>query len=169
KLEEDLGPLAVRNEPEKGVVATPRGVRSQFSRSTTQTVFDNQVPSDLAGIRGLYPSFEEELRAAAGHIDLTTPLEPSTEYRELVYESSKLDITKNLKARFALTLWYEGAENQNQPALAEISFKYGVDNGEVPNKAARRALALLLVMQDLTWADPAAPTKTAFVACDRTS
>ena len=94
---------------------------------------------------------------------------PSPEYRELVYKSSKLDIAKDLKARFALTLWYKGAENQDHPALAEISFKYDAKNGEVRNEVARRALALLLAMQDLPWADPAAPTKTALVACDRPS
>ena len=35
--------------------------------------------------------------------------------------------------------------------------------------AARRALELLLAMQDLPWAGPTAPTKAALVACDRTS
>ena len=78
-------------------------------------------------------------------------LKPSPEYRELVYKSSKLDITKDLKARFALTLWYEGPDNQDRPALA-ISFKYDVKNGEVRSEVARRALALLLAMQDLPWA-----------------
>ena len=32
KLEEDLGPVAVRSGPEEGVAANPRGARSQFSR-----------------------------------------------------------------------------------------------------------------------------------------
>lgn len=165
KLEEDLGPVAVRSGPEV-LVASPRGVRSQFSRSTKQTMPGNEVPTTLAGIARLYPSFEEELQAAAGRVEMSSPLDPSPEYRELVYESSKLDLVKDLKARFALTLWYKGAQNQDDPALAEISFKYEVKNGEVPAEAARRALALLLTMQDLPWAKPAAPTKTAFVACE---
>jgi len=42
---------------------------------------------------------------------MSAPLEPSPEFREFVYESSKLDINKDVKARFALTLWHEGAEN----------------------------------------------------------
>jgi hypothetical protein len=50
--------------------------------------------------------------------------------------------------------------------LAEISFKYEAKNGGVRSEVARRALALLLAMQDLPWADPPAPTKTALVACD---
>jgi hypothetical protein len=169
KLEEDLGPVAVRSGLEKGVVANPRGARSQFSRSTKQTVPSNEVPTTLAGIASLYPSLAEALREAAGRIEMSSPFESSPEYRELVYESSKLDITESLKARFALTLWYEGAENQDRPALAEISFKYDTENGEVRNEVARRALALLLAMQDLPWADPSAPTKTALVACDRPS
>jgi hypothetical protein len=123
----------------------------------------------LAGIKGLYPSFDEELQAAAGRIEMSAPLQSSPEYRELVYQSSKLDITKDVKARFALTLWYKGPENQDRPALAEISFKYDAKNGEVRSEVARRALALLLAMQDLPWADPSAPTKTALVACDQSS
>ena len=169
KLEEDLGPVAVRSGQAEALVANPRGARSQFSRSTKQTVPENEVPTSFAGIAGLYPSFEEELQAAAGHVEMSSPLEPSPEYRELVYESSKLDLVKDLKARFALTMWYKGAQNQDHPALAEISFKYEVSNGDVPTEAARRALALLLAMQDLSWAEPAAPTKTAFVACDGTN
>jgi hypothetical protein len=151
------------------VVANPRAARSQFSQSTTQIVSVDQVPTSLAGIRGLYPSFDDELQAVVGRIEMSAPLDPSPEYRELVYKSSKLDIAEDLKARFALTLWYKGSENQDHPALAEISFKYDAKNGEVRNEVARRALALLLAMQDLPWADPAAPTKTALVACDRPS
>src|SRR6185437_1887406 len=108
----------------------------------------------------------EELEAAADHVEMLSALDPSPEYRELVYESSKLDLVKDLKARFALTLWYEGAQNQDDPALTEISFKYEVKNREVPTGAALRALALLLAMQDLPWAEPTATTKTTFVACD---
>jgi len=48
----------------------------------------------------------------------------------------------------------------------QLEFKYEAKNGKVSNEAARRALTLLLVMQDLPWADPTAPNKTAFVAGD---
>jgi hypothetical protein len=169
KIEEDLGPVAVRSGPEDGVVAKPPSARSQFSRSTKQTVPSDEIPTTLAEIAGLYPAFGEELRAAAGGFDPSAGLEPSPEYSELVYESSKLSIAKDVKAKFALTLWYKAIENQDGPALAEISFKYDVGNGEVPDKVAWRALALLLAMQDLPWAEPSAPTKTAFVSCDRPS
>ena len=169
KFEEDLGPVAVRSGPEGGVVANPRAVRSQFSRSTTQIVSSDQAPTNLAGIKRLYPSFDEELQTVVGRIEMSAPLDPSPEYRELVYKSSKLDIAKDLKARFALTLWYKSAENRDHPALAEISFKCDAKDGDVRNEVARRALELLLAMQDLPWADPSAPTKTALVACDRPS
>jgi hypothetical protein len=68
--------VAVRSGLEKGVVANPRGARSQFSRSTKQTVPSNEVPTTLAGIKSLYPSFGEELQAAAGRIEMSAPLEP---------------------------------------------------------------------------------------------
>jgi hypothetical protein len=92
-------------------------------------------------------------------------LVPSLEYRELVYESSKLDVAAGTKAKFALTIWYEGADNRDVPTLAEISFSYDTDDGAVPAEVAFRARDLLLEMQDLKWADPAAPTKTALVGC----
>jgi len=168
KIEEDLGPLSVRGGSE-GAVAKPRSARSQFSRSTKQTVSPDKVPTSLAGIAALYPSFEDELRATVGGFETSAVLEPSPEYRELVYESSKLIVAKDVKTKFALTLWYKDVENQDRPALAEVSFKYDVRNGGVPDEVARRALALLLAMQDLPWADPSAPTKTALVSCDRPS
>ena len=39
--------------------------------------------------------FDEELQAAAGRIEMSAPLDPSPEYRELVYESSKLDVIED--------------------------------------------------------------------------
>jgi hypothetical protein len=65
-----------------------------------------------------------------------------------------------------LNLTMPDVENQDRPALAEVSFKYDAKNGGVPDEVARRALALLLAMQDLPWADPSARTKTALVSCD---
>jgi hypothetical protein len=165
KLEEDLSPLAVRDGSATGLVANPRSARSQFSRSTTVETAVADAPINIAGIAALYPSFEDEFRST----DLSTPLEPSAEYRELVYKSKKFAAFPDLEVQFALTLWYKGAENEDRPSLAEISYKYEIADDKVPTEAARRALALLLTMQDLAGADAAAPTKAAHVACDATS
>jgi hypothetical protein len=165
KLEEDLSPLAVRNGSAAGVIASPRSARSQFSRSTTVEAAVTEAPINVAGIAALYPSFEDEFRSA----DPSTPLEPSPEYREVVYKSKKFEAFADLEVQFALTLWYKGAENEESPSLAEISFKFELADGKVPTEAARRALALLLRMQDLAGADAAAPTKAAHVACDASS
>jgi hypothetical protein len=165
KLEEDIGALAVRVAAEEAVVAVPRSTRSQFSRSTTQNADFDAVPRTLNEVEALYPKFDDDLRQLAGEIDMSEALTPSPEYRELVYESSKLDLARNTKVKFALTIWYQGAANHDAPALAEISFSYDTDEGAVPAEAARRARELLLAMQDLEWVDPAAPTKTAIVGC----
>jgi len=164
KLEEDIGPLSLTREAER-VVALPRSTRSQFSRSTSQTVDPDALPQTLEDIDRLYPTFDEDLRFIAGEIELGTPLTPGPDYRELVYRSSKLEVAKHTKAEFSLTIWYEGADNRTEPALAEVSFSYDTDHGEVPAKAAHRSRALLLAMQDLAWAEPGAPTKTALAAC----
>jgi hypothetical protein len=165
KLEEDVGPLSLTNGSEERVVSVPRSTRSQFSRSTSQTIDPDALPRTLGDIGRLYPTFSDELRFAAGEINLGTALRPGPEYRELVYKSSKLDLAKHTKAEFSLTLWYEGAGNRTEPALAEVSFSHAADYGEVPAVAAQRARQLLLAMQDLAWAEPGAPTKTALAAC----
>jgi hypothetical protein len=164
KFEEDIGALAVRGAAEEAVVAVPRSSRSQFSRSTKQKVDPDAMPRTLNEVEELYPKFEDDLRQVAGEIDMSEALTPSPVYRELVYESSKLDLARDTKAKFALTIWYQGANNRDA-ALAEVSFSYDTDDGAVRAEAAQRARDLLLAMQDLEWADPAAPTKTALVGC----
>jgi hypothetical protein len=165
KFEEDVGALAVRNWAGKTIVAVPPSSKSQFSRSFTRAIGANAVPRALDEVEQLYPGFANELRQVAGPVDMTATLEPGLDYRELVYASSKLQLAADTKAEFALTIWYRSADEQNAPALAEISFSYATDDGAVGTEAARRARDLLLAMQGMPWADPAAPTKTALVAC----
>jgi hypothetical protein len=165
KLEEDVGALAIRTASGDAIVSMPRSSRSQFSRSTTQTVDRDALPRALKDVDELYPKFDDDLRLAAGAIDVSAALAPSPEYRELVYESSMIDLAKDTKARFALTIWYEGAGNRDRPALAEISFSYDTDAGAVSAEAARRARELLLMIQNLDWADPGSPTKTVLAGC----
>ena len=109
KFEEDTGPLSLTNAGER-FVASPRSARSQFSRSTSQTVKQSDLPQTLEDIDKLYPTFSEDLQLVADEIDLQAALESGPEYRELVYRSSKLDLTNDTKAKFALTIWYEGGE-----------------------------------------------------------
>jgi hypothetical protein len=165
KLEEDLGALAVRSASGDAVVAMPRSSRSQFSRSTSQTIDRDAVPRTLKEIDELYLKFDDDLRLVASENDMSVALAPSPAYRELVYESSMLDLAKDTKAGFALTIWYEGADERERPALAEISFAYDTDDGAVSGQAARRGRELLLALQDLDWADPGAPTKTVLAGC----
>ena len=165
KFEEDLGALAVRSASGEAVVAMPRSSRSQFSRSTTQTVERRGLPRTLKEVDDLYPKFDDALRLVAGESDMSASLKASPEYRELVYRSATIDLAKDTKTSFALTIWFEGADNRDRPALAEISFAYETDDGSVSAEVARRARELLLAMQDLDWADPGSPTKTALAGC----
>ena len=165
KFEEDLGPLAVRTASGEAIVSMPRSSRSQFSRSTTQTVDRHAVPQTLKEVEDLYPKFDDDLHLVAGESDMSAKLAPSEEYRELVYKSSKIDLANDMKTSFALTIWYEGVDNRDRPALAEISFSYDTTDGAVPAEAARRGPGLFLAMQDLDWADPGQPTKTALAGC----
>ena len=165
KFEEDLGALAVRTASGEATVPLPRSSRSQFSRSTTQTVDRRAVPETLKEVERLYAKFDDDLRLVAGDSDMSSALAPSPEYRELVYKSSMVDLAKDTKTSFALTIWYEGADNRDRPALVEISFAHDTDEGAVSAAAALRARELLLAMPDLDWADPAQLTKTALAGC----
>jgi hypothetical protein len=159
KFEEDVGPLAVRIASGDGIVATPLSCRSQFSKSITPTVDHNAEPQSLRDVEKLYPTLDDDLRLLAGKIDMSEALVASTEYRELVYESSKLDLATDTKTSFALTIWYDGADNRDRSALAGTSFAYDTDDGAVPGEAARRARDMLLAMQQMDWVDPGAPTR----------
>jgi hypothetical protein len=165
KFEEDLGALAVRSASGDAIVAMPRSSRSQFSRSTSQAVERDAAPRTLEEVADLYPKFDDDLHLVAGESDMSAALAPSPAYHELVYESSMLDLAKETKASFALTIWYEGADDPEERALAEISFSYDTDDGAVSGEAARRGRELLLALQDLDWADPGSPTKTALAGC----
>ena len=123
------------------------------------------MPGTLKDVEKLYPTFDDDLRLVAGDIDMSSALAPSTEYARAVYESSMLDLARGTQADFALTLWYEGADNRDRPALAEISFSHDTDDGGVSAEAALQGRELFLAMQDLDWADPGPPTKTALAGC----
>jgi hypothetical protein len=162
KFEEDMGALAIRNA-EVTTVAFPASSRSQFSRSFGRTVAADALPRDLGDVERLYPGFADDLLLVAGTVDMAATLASGPSYRELVYESSKLAVAGGTKAEVALTIWYRAADAA--PALAEISFKYHTDEGVVTGETARRARDLLLALEALPWADPAAPTKTAQADC----
>lgn len=163
KFEEDVGALAVRDASKQMVVAVPASSRAQFSRSFKRAVAADGAPRTLDEVDRLYPGFAADLRLVAGPIDMAAALEAGADFRELVYESSKLSVGGDAKAEFALTIWYRDADAA--PALAEISFAYATDDGAVTGETAHRARELLLAMQAMTWADPAAPTKTAQADC----
>jgi hypothetical protein len=167
KLEEDVGPLAARqgDVTPAVVVAKPRSARSQYARSTKQPVRPEELPRTLRDVAKLYGTFEESLGAHGGAPDMSAELRPSPSYRERVFESGKVKLAGDTKAEFSVTLWYEDPGTAGAPALAEVSFKYDVPKKEdLPREAAHQALALFLAMQDLGWADPGAPTKTALVS-----
>ena len=108
-------------------------------RSTKQLPYRQQAASQSRpGSASIYRSFEDQLRTRPPVMFRDVgAAEPSPEYREVVYESSKLDLIKDLKARFALTLWYKDADRQGaEPgARPDARSRYKTRNGEVPDEA----------------------------------
>jgi hypothetical protein len=91
--------------------------------------------------------------------------------REFVFRGARVRLGDNIIGKFTLTLWYFGSTHL-APAVAEISFKCALVDGDMPGTAARRALALFIDMQtDLgDWANSEHSSKTAVAlpgACGR--
>ncbi len=166
KFEEDLTPVAVRTEAGSGVIANPRSVRSQFSQSCSHETSATSFPADLAAVAKLNPMFEPGLNAAFSTADMLLKLVPGEKFLERVYESKKLMVHGDTEAEFALTVWYPDAGDHSQPYIAEISYKYETKGHSVSHEVAKRALTLLVNLQDSQWADPSAPTKTTYAKCD---
>jgi hypothetical protein len=146
-------------------VADPRSVRSQFSQSCTHEFAAASLPGNLAAAAGLNLSFEPGLHAAFSAADMSLPFVLGDEFLERVYERDELKLHGETEAEFALTIWYPAASDHDKPFIAEISYKYDTKKHDVARETARRALALLLKLQDSTWADPSAPTKTSYAKC----
>jgi hypothetical protein len=166
KFEEDitaLGEADVKSAPE---ATLPRRSRSLFSRSTKQTVEGNPTLKKLSDVRRLYPDLSESLEQIVD-VDWNAEIIPGRLILEHVYDGAVADLGKKVNAEVSVTLWYAGDASVAVPAgakpeVAEVSFKYDVDNPEDPFKAALRADRLFASMQgDLAdWIDPAAANKT---------
>ena len=172
KFEEDLAPLAIRPPKanrtalDEGVTASPRSIRSQFSQSCSHEIAAASLPLDLATAARLNPSFEPGLRATFSEADLSLRFIVGDDFLERVYERGKLKLAGDTEVEFALTVWYPAVGDQGQPFIAEISYNYETRDHNVTHEVARRALGLLLKLQESTWADPPAPTKTAYAKCE---
>jgi hypothetical protein len=169
KLEEDIVPVIVGLNPgsrDTAVVVEPQSMRSMFSRSTKQPLAANANVIRLKDVFELYPGLKDNLDKVSK--DAPSPqakLESGKKIRELVFEGAKVDLGEDRDAKFAISLWYwDGQPKTRPPVVAEISFKYKTDKGEVAWEVARRALALFTGLQkDLKisgWANPERASKT---------
>ena len=87
---------------------------------------------------------------------------PGERFHERVFSGAfaGVDLGNKIDAEFDLTLWHiAGAA---QPVVAELSFKYEFDNGDLEGAVAWRALVLFRALQEMLgdWASPERETKT---------
>jgi len=173
-FEEDIAPLAI-DDPGPGsraiVVAPEPSIRSRFSLSTTQTAAWRDVDPTLGDLQSLYPTLTDLVVASGVLFEPTTALTAGPTIRELVFKGAKVRLGEEVVGKLALTLWcFEAAGAA--PAVAEISFKCTIDDGEMAGKAARRALKLFNGMQSELgdWLNLKHSSKTALAlpgACGR--
>jgi hypothetical protein len=133
-------------------------MRSLFSRTLSQPLATGATLTSLDDLVELYPSLHDlEFADARGE------LKQAELIREWVFEGAEVDLGDNLEAEFALTLWFPADAGSATPAIAEISFKYDTQDGDVAPEVAHRAMTLFLAMQaELEWASPERATKTSF-------
>lgn len=164
KFEEDIAPLVERtiaaSGKESAAFARPPTMRSLFSRSATRRIKSEPALKSLADVSALYPGLDAALRRGAVEgAALAAPLLSGERFRELVFSGALVDLG-DVDAEFDLSLWH--TTGTAQPAIAELSFKYDVDNGEVADAVAWRALVLFRALQEMLgdWASPESETKT---------
>lgn len=155
KFEADVG--AIQGQAE--------GQRLLFSKSTKQDIKAGKTLNKLDDPLGLYPGLEADLEASGETIDPETPLLPVSglTVRELVFEGP-VALLGDDEAAFSLTLWFDGAAGSlDHPLLAELSFTFETDDGEVSDATGALAEDLFKAMLALPQRDLSASTKTRFV------
>lgn len=169
-FEEDIGPLEV-DDPQPGtrsiVMPKRQSIRSRFARSTTQVTEWSTSERSLAGLNLLFPTLHEILETSDTPVMTNTASTSGPNIRELVFRGARVKLGAEIIGKFALTLWYFGAEHST-PTVAEISFKCATLAGNMPGKAARRALALFVGMQSELdgWVNSEHSSKTALALPD---
>jgi hypothetical protein len=165
KLEEDISPLQVQLSPAgqgRKVVADYGATRSRFSRSTTQSIGSDALPSTLAQACKLFPSLADNLTSGHGRgLTLKTRLAPGLLIEEHVFKGPKVDLGSRINTEFALTFWFF-EKQRRAPQVSEISFKCDLDGGLMPLSVARRAHRLFVAMQEelADWANTQDASKT---------
>ncbi|MDX1188943.1 hypothetical protein GOL88_28760 [Sinorhizobium medicae] len=150
-FEEDIAPLEV-DDPKAGkravVVPEKSSIRSRFALSTTQKVEWTTSSRTLASLSLLFPTALDILASSGARPTTETQLISGPKIHELVFEGPSVKLSAEIIGEFALTLWFFGPDHVPS-TVAEISFKCATAGGDMPGKAALRALKLFTGMQKL--------------------
>ena len=130
-----------------------------YSHSTTAP--NTRTINNFADINNQFPGFDSDYNFSNSTIlDLVGNLTIS----ERVYKGVTIDLGQ-FDAEISVTLWYTSAPSgSQQPAVAEISFKYADSSADYTKAVVNRAQQSFYALQDLTaWTSPNSQTKTQFV------
>lgn len=147
RFEEDIAPLEVKPDDPTSAVVFPatHSIRSRFSLSTSQMRVWGDPPPTVARLRHLFPTLEALLKrpiaSASDEILVAGPL-----IHELAAKGAEVRLGEGVTGKFTLTFWYFGPV-EGSPAVAELSFKCATIDGDMPGKAAQRALDLFIGLQ----------------------
>lgn len=150
-FEEDIAPLEVE-EPEPGkravIIPAKRSTRSRFSLSTTQKLAWRTAYQTLANLSLLFPTALDIVKGSGSRPSGEIGLISRPKIYELVIGGASVRLSDDVVGDFALTIWSFGS-GHSPSLVAEASFKCATVCGDMPGKAARRALDLFIGMQGL--------------------
>lgn len=164
KFEEDIAPLEIdipNAGPSAVLLPARRSIRSRYSLSTRQTADWDRASHSLGDLQSRFPSLGDVITRSNQPFDPHAVLVAGPIIREFVFKGARVRLGETITGAFSLTLWFFGAHN-TRPDVAEISFKCAIENGTMPGRAARRALALFIGLQtDLeAWVETRHSSKT---------
>lgn len=137
KLEEDI---VLTGQPGERL-----GTRSQFSASVPRSGEGDAFPATFSNVLALFPELQEELRDAHVAIEGQAAMKGGRIVREVVHSDAEVPLGKKAKATFDLTVWYADPPG-SAATVAELSFKYKTNDGEVSEAVARRGRALFFAL-----------------------
>jgi hypothetical protein len=146
KLEEDIKPPFLK----------------LYSYSTKQPIDDELRLENLGVVADLYPGLRHDLDGFDADLALKTV--GGFTAREAVIDGGGLIIGKDEgeEAECALVVWH--GEDDDQPVVAEFSYKYGDEHERYGKKVAARAYEAFELVQTMDdWRDKESLTKTAYI------
>ncbi|MCG8605743.1 hypothetical protein MJD09_12200 [bacterium] len=136
-----------------------------YSFSTKQPISDERSLNTMKDAGELYPDLKKRLKSYQENESIEVVADFTA--REVVIAGADFQVRESPKveAECALIAWYDEANDEDRPVLAEFSFRYENKREKFDGEAAQRAYDVFGRVPERLgkWIDSHGPTKTAYV------